>query len=102
MAPKTSSERIVSSGGSKELASLVDNLDSFYFLILLFSTILLVAQRGQDSLAGPRGTQSMQDEVIPRIQLTGARDRLIGVLNAGVLCYAPGFVVNGSFTVPTG
>jgi hypothetical protein len=59
MAPKTSSERIVSSRGSKELASLVDNLDSFYFLILLFATLLLVAQLGQDSLAGPRGTQSM-------------------------------------------
>src|ERR1700733_7368917 len=40
--------------------------------------------------------------MIPGVQFTGARDGLISVLNAGVLCYAPGFVVNDSVTVPTG
>src|SRR3984957_3612072 len=44
----------------------------------------------------------MQDEVVSRAQVIGIRDGPICILNAGVLCYAPGFVANDSVTVSAG
>jgi hypothetical protein len=43
----------------------------------------------------------MQDEVVHAAQVRRVRDDLICVLNAGVLCYAPGLMTKDSITVPT-
>ena len=44
----------------------------------------------------------MQDQVVSTAQVRRIRDDLIRVLNASVLCYAPGLVTKDFVTVPTG